>query len=49
LARSAVKLSELGPRLSLKLFKVERGLCEGDIMYHGVEKRTPEEVSMPIP
>jgi len=32
--QSAMKLSELGPRLTLDLFKVERGICEGDVIYH---------------
>mmetsp|Transcript_62818 Transcript_62818/g.118120 ORF Transcript_62818/g.118120 Transcript_62818/m.118120 type:complete len:486 (-) Transcript_62818:118-1575(-) len=41
---AAVKLSELGPRLTLSLFKVERGLCEGDVMFHALETKTTEEV-----
>lgn len=32
--RSAIKLVELGPRLTLELFKVERGFHEGDVLYH---------------
>lgn len=32
--QSAVKLQEVGPRLSLKLHKVEEGLCTGTVMYH---------------
>jgi ribosome biogenesis protein SSF1/2 len=42
---AAVKLSELGPRITMKLFKVERGVCEGDVMYHALETRTPAQVS----
>ncbi|KAI9505520.1 Brix domain-containing protein, partial [Coemansia spiralis] len=30
----AVRLLELGPRMELKLMKVEGGLCEGEILYH---------------
>lgn len=41
--KSALKLVELGPRLKLKLIKVERGLGEGDVMYHSFVKKTPEE------
>jgi ribosome biogenesis protein SSF1/2 len=41
----AMKLSELGPRLRMKLFKVERGVCDGDVLVHGVEKKTAAEVS----
>ena len=32
--QSAVKLQEVGPRLSLRLHKVEEGLCTGTVMYH---------------
>lgn len=32
--KSAVRLSEIGPRLTLKLTKVEREICEGDVLYH---------------
>jgi len=41
--KSALKLVELGPRMRMKLMKVERGLASGDIMYHSVVKKTPEE------
>lgn len=33
-SQSAVKLSEVGPRLKLQLIKVEEGLCTGTVMYH---------------
>lgn len=42
--KSALKLVELGPRLRLKLYKVERGMASGDVMYHAYENKTPEEV-----
>ncbi|EED96357.1 predicted protein, partial [Thalassiosira pseudonana CCMP1335] len=42
--KSALKLVELGPRLRLKLVKVERGLASGDVMYHAYVHKTPEEV-----
>ena len=45
-ATAAVKLTELGPRITMKLFKVERGVCEGDVMYHALESRTPEQVRL---
>lgn len=41
--QSALKLVELGPRLCLEAFKVERGVAEGDVMYHKFESKTPEE------
>ena len=42
--KSALKLVELGPRLRLKLTKVERGLASGDVMYHSYVHKAPEEV-----
>mmetsp|Transcript_10110 Transcript_10110/g.20482 ORF Transcript_10110/g.20482 Transcript_10110/m.20482 type:complete len:393 (-) Transcript_10110:18-1196(-) len=41
--KSALKLIELGPRMRVKLMKVERGLAAGDVMYHATIKKTPEE------
>lgn len=31
--QSAVRLKEIGPRMQLKLWKIEEGLCCGDILY----------------
>lgn len=42
---SAMKLTELGPRLTLELFKVEQGVNEGDILYHKFVHKTPEEAA----
>lgn len=41
--KSAVRLTEIGPRLNLKLTKVEREICEGDVLYHAYVTKTPEE------
>nr|CCA18824.1 SWI4 1 putative [Albugo laibachii Nc14] len=41
--KSAIRLAEIGPRLTLKLTKVEREVCEGDILYHAFVSKTPEE------
>eukprot|EP00559_Dactyliosolen_fragilissimus_P005083 CAMPEP_0184856042 /NCGR_PEP_ID=MMETSP0580-20130426/1200_1 /TAXON_ID=1118495 /ORGANISM="Dactyliosolen fragilissimus" /LENGTH=448 /DNA_ID=CAMNT_0027350811 /DNA_START=33 /DNA_END=1379 /DNA_ORIENTATION=- len=41
--KSALKLVELGPRLRLKLAKVERGMAGGDVMYHAYVNKTPQE------
>ena len=41
--QSSIKLSELGPRMCLELFKVEKDVGEGEILYHKFEARTPEE------
>lgn len=31
--KSAVKLQEIGPRMTLQLIKVEGGLCSGEVMF----------------
>jgi len=45
--KSALKLVELGPRMSLELIKVEQGLGGSDtpntVMYHAHIQKTPEE------
>jgi ribosome biogenesis protein SSF1/2 len=41
--RRAVKLVELGPRMRLRLTKVEEGLCSGKIMWHQYLHKTKEE------
>ncbi|KAJ1936285.1 rRNA-binding ribosome biosynthesis protein, partial [Linderina pennispora] len=40
----AIRLMELGPRMELKLLKVQAGLCEGDILFHGYIHKTKEEI-----
>jgi ribosome biogenesis protein SSF1/2 len=42
--KSALKLVELGPRLRMKLVKVERGMAQGDVMYHAYVKKSAEEI-----
>ncbi|KAL3909711.1 MAG: hypothetical protein SGILL_007980 [Bacillariaceae sp.] len=41
--KSALKLVELGPRLSLELIKVEQGLGDGNVMYHAHIHKSAEE------
>lgn len=43
-SKSALKLVEIGPRLSLELYKVEQGLGDGNVMYHAHIKKSAEEV-----
>jgi len=31
--KSAVRLQEIGPRMTMRLVKVEAGLCSGDVLY----------------
>ncbi|GKT54410.1 BRIX domain-containing protein [Colletotrichum tofieldiae] len=42
--KRAVKLVELGPRMRLRLTKVEEGLCAGKVMWHEYVHKTKEEV-----
>ncbi|KAF1734718.1 Brix domain-containing protein [Beauveria bassiana] len=42
--RRAVKLVELGPRMRLRLTKVEDGLCGGKIMWHEYINKSKDEV-----
>ncbi|XP_042859666.1 suppressor of SWI4 1 homolog [Penaeus japonicus] len=41
--KSSVRLTELGPRLSVELWKIEEGLMDGLVLYHRIIKKTPEE------
>lgn len=41
--KRAIKLTELGPRLRLRLVKVEEGLCEGKVLWHEFVTKTAEE------
>ncbi|OJD27721.1 hypothetical protein ACJ73_00889 [Blastomyces percursus] len=41
--KRAVKLVELGPRMKLKLTKVEEGLCGGKVLWHHVLTKTEAE------
>ncbi|CAK4681848.1 hypothetical protein LEN26_009325 [Aphanomyces euteiches] len=43
--KSAVRLAEVGPRMTLKLTKVERDVCDGDVLYHAYVQKTPEEAA----
>lgn len=43
-SKSAIRLSEIGPRLKLKLFKIEEGICEGEVLYHDGIKKSSEEI-----
>ena len=42
--KRAVKLDELGPRMRLRLIKVEEGLCSGRVMWHDYMSKTKDEV-----
>jgi ribosome biogenesis protein SSF1/2 len=42
--RKAIKLHELGPRLKLRLTKVEEGVCSGKVMWHEYIHKSKEEI-----
>lgn len=42
--RRVVKLVELGPRLRLRMIKVEEGVCGGKVMWHEFITKSQEEV-----
>lgn len=42
-AKSAVRLSELGPRMTLQLIKIEDGLLDGEVLYHELIMKTADE------
>ncbi|KAL2153574.1 hypothetical protein VTH82DRAFT_4729 [Thermothelomyces myriococcoides] len=42
--RRAVKLIELGPRMRLRMTKVEEGMCSGKVMWHEYVHKTKEEI-----
>jgi ribosome biogenesis protein SSF1/2 len=42
--KRAVKLVELGPRLRLRMTKVEDGVCDGKIMWHEYIHKSKEEI-----
>ena len=43
-SQSAIRLTEMGPRLQLMLLKIEEGVCEGEVMYHKYESKTKKEI-----
>lgn len=42
--KRAVKLVELGPRMRLRMTKVEEGVCDGKVMWHEFISKSKEEV-----
>lgn len=41
--KSSIRLTELGPRLSLQLVKIEDGLMDGEVLYHDFIHKSEEE------
>ncbi|XP_061158592.1 suppressor of SWI4 1 homolog [Syngnathus typhle] len=42
--QSAIRLTEIGPRMTLQLVKIQDGMAEGNIMYHSTISKTEEEI-----
>ncbi|XP_061875779.1 LOW QUALITY PROTEIN: suppressor of SWI4 1 homolog, partial [Colius striatus] len=42
--QSAVRLSEIGPRMTLQLIKVEEGLAQGNVLYHSLVHKDEEQL-----
>lgn len=42
--KSAIRLVEIGPRMTLELLKVEEGLMSGNILYHSIIKLTKAQI-----
>lgn len=42
--KKAVKLTELGPRLTLKLVKIEEGICSGRVLHHEFVQKSSVEI-----
>ena len=40
----AIKLHELGPRMKLKLVKIEEGFCRGNVVFHQFIKLSKSEI-----
>ena len=45
-AKSAVRLTEIGPRITLRLVKIEEGICDGTVLHHEFIQKTPAEVEL---
>ncbi|MGH0170692.1 UNVERIFIED_CONTAM: hypothetical protein FKN15_059690 [Acipenser sinensis] len=42
--QSAVRLIEIGPRMTLQLIKIDEGMCEGNVLYHAIVEKTEAEI-----
>lgn len=42
--KSAIRLYEIGPRITFELVKIEEGLLTGEVLYHETIVKTEEEI-----
>lgn len=43
--KSAIRLHEIGPRLTIELIKVQNELFSGEVLYHNAIVKTEEEIA----
>lgn len=43
-AKSAIRLTEVGPRMTLQLLKIEDGVCQGDVMFHELVHKSDKDI-----
>lgn len=44
--KKAIRLTEVGPRLNLRLVKIEEGICSGKVLHHEFVYKTDEEIRL---
>lgn len=44
--KKAIRLTEVGPRLNLRLVKIEEGICSGKVLHHEFVHKTDEEIRL---
>ncbi|XP_034046402.1 suppressor of SWI4 1 homolog [Thalassophryne amazonica] len=42
--QTAVRLTEIGPRMTLRLIKIQEGMGEGNVLYHATISKSEEEI-----
>lgn len=42
--QSAIRLTEIGPRMTLQLIKIQEGVGEGNVLFHSFVHKTEEEL-----
>jgi len=42
--KCAIRLVEIGPRMKLKLIKIEQGICDGETLFHAYVKKSKQEI-----
>lgn len=44
--KTKIRLVEIGPRMTLKLVKIEEGINEGEVLHHAFVKKTTKEIAL---